>query len=180
MLVYRAVNTVNGKTYIGMTSGRLSRRISSHKNDVKTGSTTYLHNAIRKYGIDAFVWSVVAICRNKEAMQIIERNLIEYYRHLGCYNIADGGTGGFVVPDDKIEDWKSKLSAARKGRKPALGMKHTEENKRFFSECSMWRDPKYPDIDAVNMSYKDAKAKYGISKTHFYRLRKKQIIHINT
>lgn len=176
MIVYRAVNNVSGKAYIGMTKGGLSSRISSHMHSVKVGSKTYFHNALRKYGLDGFSWSVAVRCHSQSHMESIEKHLIQYYKHIGCYNIADGGSGGFVVPDGKIDEWKGKLSKARAGRKPALGMKHTEENKKFFSECAKRKELKYPDLDAVNTSYKDASGKYGISKTHFYRLRKRQTL----
>jgi hypothetical protein len=64
------------------------------------------------------------------------------------------------------------LSQARQGRTPALGMKHSDENKRYFSECSKRREPKYPK-QVTEIPFKEASEKYGISKTHYYRLLKR-------
>jgi hypothetical protein len=75
-----------------------------------------------------------------------------------------------------IQDIKAApdLKEKRKGRKPALGMKHTEDNKKKFGEFGKMRWDiygRYPD-DVINYSFNEAKEKYGISKTHYYRLRK--------
>jgi len=53
-------------------------------------------------------------------------------------------------------------------------MKHTEENKKFFGECGRLRWDKYGRYPAevTAMSFKEANEKYGISKTHYYRMRR--------
>lgn len=175
MIVYRATNNINGKSYIGLTKGSLSSRKATHLHAVRKGSGTYFHNAIRKYGVDSFTWKVAAYCSSEQEMRNIETSLISYYKSFGCYNLAPGGCGGYVVPDEKKDEWKGKLRAARKGRKPALGMKHSEENKAFFAECNNRKQPAYPGLDAVNSTFKDAHVETGISKTHFYRLRRQQM-----
>lgn len=94
--------------------------------------------------------------------------------------MADGGDGGFVVQD--IESWKKKLKIARAGKKPALGMKHTKENKKLFSKVSReyWdtqdtfvkKEDEIVDY-GIEYGYKKAMSKFNISQTHYYRLRKK-------
>ena len=175
MIVYKATNKINGMSYIGLTKMTIDKRAACHKHSANSGSGTYFHNAIRKYGFDNFSWKVVAYCKSEEEMRQIEYDLIKYYKHIGCYNLADGGSGGYVVPDHQRDEWRAKLSAARKGRKPALGMKHTDANRAFFAECNKRKVPTYPGLDAINTSFKDASRETGISKTHFYRLRKKQM-----
>lgn len=175
MIIYCATNKVNGKSYVGMTKTTLEQRRNSHHTSARTGSKLYFHNAIRKYGEENFEWRVIAYCPDESQMRHLESLLIRYYKYEGCYNIADGGAGGFVIPEDKIEEWKGKLRKARKGRKPALGMKHTEENKRFFSECSKRKKLLYDGVDFTKISFPEAQREYGISKTHFYRLRKKEL-----
>lgn len=172
MIVYCATNKINGKSYIGMTKTSLEKRRNSHHHSVKSGSKSYFHNAIRKYGPDNFEWRVVAYCPDESNMKHLEEILIRYYKYMGCYNIADGGNGGFVVPDNRVEEWKNNLRKARKGRKPSLGMKHTEENKKFFAECNKRKKLLYDGIDFSKISFNQAHRDYGISKTHYYRLRK--------
>ncbi len=55
MLIYKVVNKVDGKIYIGQTVGNLNRRKSEHLNDAKVGRyDSYFHNALRKHGKDNF------------------------------------------------------------------------------------------------------------------------------
>ena len=74
-----------------------------------------------------------------------------------------------------------KLKEQRKGRTPALGMKHTDESKKISSEVSnkYWdtqdtfaRNPE--KVEAIlQLSHKEAKLQFGISTTHYYRLKKR-------
>lgn len=80
------------------------------------------------------------------------------------------------LPDSKQAEWKSKLSEKRKGRKPALGMQHTDENRALFQKLSReyWSTQHtYCWDDIKDLSFREANEKYGISKTHYYRLRKR-------
>lgn len=166
--VYRIVNLVTGKMYIGITRRKLSVRWSSHIWASKT-KNTYLYCAMRKYKIENFKIEPIVYCDWNYACWL-EKELIAGIPNL--YNLAQGGEGGYVIPEWQKPAWKAKLSKARKGRKPALGMKHTEENKRFFSECSKRRVLLYP-MNIVDIPFAEAKIQYGISKTHYYRLLKR-------
>ena len=75
-------------------------------------------------------------------------------------------------------EWKTKIREARKGRTPALGMKHTEENKKLFKQVSLdyWSTQNTYDKNAkeiLQLSHKEAKEQFGISTTHYYRLKKR-------
>lgn len=79
------------------------------------------------------------------------------------------------------EAWRDKLKEQRKGRTPSLGMKHTDETKQNASEVSN----KYWDtqetfardsnkVEAIlALSHREAKKQFGISTTHYYRLKKR-------
>lgn len=162
--LYRIINKISGRSYIGMTKNSLSFRFKSHKWAATSGKKSPLYNAIRSYGLENFEINKLSeyvtkqdCCEAEVAAIVGEDNL---------YNLAKGGEGGFTVSN--IVEWKKKLSKAREGRKPALGMKHTEENKKLFSECAKRRVKKYPTI--LPASFKEASAILGISKTHYYRL----------
>ena len=80
------------------------------------------------------------------------------------------------LPEERQVEWRAKLSAKRKGRKPALGMKHTEASKELFRKVSReyWSTQDTYDWDDMkDMPFKQARDKYGISKTHYHRLRKR-------
>jgi group I intron endonuclease len=165
--IYRIVNRINGHFYIGMTKNSLSCRFASHRYAAKSGKKSKLYDAMRSYGIDNFIIEPLEKFDTKQ--ECCEREIELIAKHDNLYNLASGGEGGFAVRN--VEEWKAKLREARKGRQPALGMKHTEENKKFFSECSKRKVLKYKG--ELPKTYKEAKALLGISKTHYYRLVKR-------
>ena len=96
-VVYMITNHVNGKTYIGVTRQRPANRWSGHKCDARKGIGNMLHQAMRKYGLDQFSFSVVASAVNLESLPELERILILQTNshadfHMG-YNLTLGGYG---------------------------------------------------------------------------------------
>jgi group I intron endonuclease len=172
MYLYEIRNSVTGSIYVGITRGSLAKRWREHKFCARKGIKTPLYDSIRTKGVENFSIHEVMKFDNEMDMLQAEKDLISFHRlHGKCYNLLDGGEAYFA-----IKDWdahKAKLRAARVGRKPALGMIHSDENKRLFSESGKKRwdmHGRYPD-DVINYSFKDANVKFGISKTHFYRLK---------
>jgi group I intron endonuclease len=91
--VYKTVNTVNGKIYIGL------HHVRARKRDEKyLGSGILLQYAIKKYGKDRFIQEVIEFCDSKEKACERERFWIKELRSqdksIG-YNISDGGQGGW-------------------------------------------------------------------------------------
>lgn len=164
--VYKITNKVNNKFYIGI-SNNVKKRWNSHKYFSTKGTNHPLYNALRKYGFDKF--KIETLYTFKSRQEACEKEIELIQKLSPHYNIAKGGEGGFTIVD--IDSWKSKLRLARIGRKPALGMKHTEETKRKCSEAAKRKVLLYPEIN-TELSFKEAKEKYGISKTHFYRLKR--------
>ncbi len=174
--MYNLYYIVSEKTkylYIGITNN-LKRRFACHKHSANSGKKSPLYNCMRKHGVENFLIVLVNEFDTKEQAQQAEIDAISFARtnQWKILNLADGGEGGYVVPEHLKDEWRAKLSKARQGRKPALGMKHTEENKKFFAECNKRKISKYPK-EITNLSFKEAQAKYNISKTHYYRLLKR-------
>ena len=170
--VYVIENTISGSYYVGFTNNPKGRW-GSHLHSSRVGVKTKLYDNMRKYGEDCFEMSILRSFQTKEEALSFETDQIDL-SDAKCLNLSPGGEGGFVVQDK--EDWKSKLSKARKGKKPSLGMSHTEENKKFFSEVSReyWDGQEtYNASEIVQYSFKEAKKLFGISKTHYYRLLKR-------
>lgn len=168
--LYKIINQINNKYYIGMTKQSLQKRFSQHKESAKT-KTTYLYNAFNKYGSNNFIIELITEFKTKEECCAAE--ILYISTNLNGYNLATGGEGGFVVQD--IEAWKEKLKEARKGRKPSLGLKHSNETKEVCSQASKeyWNSVKTYNWEEIkNYSHREAKEKFGISTTHYYRLKK--------
>lgn len=178
MEVYCIENKINGSLYFGLAKS-FKKRMYSHVHCSKNGKKTPLYDAMRKYGLDAFNCYVIASGLSLEEAQEYEIQLIAEARHTGVrvYNLHLGGSIGFDVRlkgEEEVKKWKAKMSKARSGRKPALGMKHTQENKQLFGQYGKLRwdiHGRYPD-DVLNYGFTEANKRYGISKTHYYRLRK--------
>ncbi len=178
MEVYCIENKVNGALYFGLTK-KFKQRMAAHKHHFKQGVRLPLYQAMQKYGIENFDCYVVASGLTLEEAQEYEIQLIAEAKRIGfkVYNIHLGGGIGFDVRlkgEEGVREWKAKMSASRKDKKPALGMQHTEENKKLFGQYGKLRWDiygRYPN-EVLDYGFTEANKRYGISKTHYYRLRK--------
>ena len=96
-IIYKIENKINHNIYIGQTVQTFSQRWGGHVHAAYTKShkdyTCPLHNAIRKYGEDAFEKSIIEIC-NIEELNEREKYWIQYYdSYNNGYNAALGGDG---------------------------------------------------------------------------------------
>lgn len=183
MIVYKATNTKTGNSYYGITKN-FPKRKSSHKqnareeNKSKKGCKTPFYDSIRSYGWETFKWEIL-FEGTEEECSVLEIELIA--NDNSCYNLHEGGSIGFNVitkSEEEVNKWKTKLSNARKGRTPAKGMIHTEDNKKLFSKVSKeyWDTQETYDWEEIkHLSHKEAKEKFGISTTHYYRLKKRAL-----
>ena len=132
--IYRIINRINGKTYIGQ-----------HKykklNDNYMGSGIHIKRAIKKYGIENFKKEIlefdipnVDLANDWEQMYI----LFERAKGKAEYNIANGGKGsaGF----HHSEEYKRLLSETMKGNTINKGRKRSDETKRKISEAKKERN----------------------------------------
>lgn len=89
MIVYLIRNLINGKVYVGKTSKSLKRRWQRHVWTARSRKLFNwpLHNAIRKYGAEAF--TIEPIC---EANTLTELNTLERF-HIGQYCATDPKIG---------------------------------------------------------------------------------------
>jgi group I intron endonuclease len=134
-IVYKITNTLNNKSYVGMTIYSLEHRWKRHLSAAKGGSKFRFHGAIRKYGPDPWKFQILLesddldIIRKFEEHIIVTENLIS---KLG-YNAKPGGCGGWIVPNDKVEQWKQKQSIASSGlTNPNAG---TTTNEKMIELC---------------------------------------------
>ena len=172
--LYTITNQITRNQYFGITKMSLKHRWNMHRFTSKNGRSK-LACALRSYGVENFKMELVQEFDTQEECCKAEQEAIATHNNL--YNLAVGGQVGFSMrlkSEDEQQAWKDRLSLARQGKQPALGMQHTEENKKFFSECGKLRWDKYgrysPE-DILELRCCDAIRKFGISKTHYYRLR---------
>lgn len=91
--IYKSVNRLNGKVYIGIDKNWPSRRYA-HKSKAKLDCGFYFHKAIRKYGWDNFEWHVIYQTKDNMHVKNMEIFFIkECNSFVRGYNQTIGGEG---------------------------------------------------------------------------------------
>lgn len=151
MHIYRIVNTVNNKIYIGQTVQKNPKmRWYEHCADTRNGKDSHLCNSMRKYGIENFTWETIDVATSLDELNEKEKQWLDYYKKIiECYNIREAG-GNKLHNSKSIEKMQEsqKLAHARRraeGRDggwkrrdggPMLGKPHPKKGK----ECKKWTD----------------------------------------
>ena len=117
MRIYKITNTQNGKQYVGQTKLKLNKRFTDHVAAANSGSTSIIHNAIRKYGRDAFKVELLEECHSFEELDRAERKWIAALNTVTPhgYNIEEGGCRN---RGSLSEATRAKLREAAKHRSP--------------------------------------------------------------
>lgn len=103
--IYRVVNNINKKAYIGK-SKNYKHRWFEHKRNAKQGKQHPLYDAIRKYGLENFTFEVL-FETTEDLVDTQEKNLIEALsKYPTGYNLAEGGTGGDTKKHWTLERWQ--------------------------------------------------------------------------
>lgn len=128
--IYMITNSLNAKQYVGIAKN-LRNRWYSHKQ--AKGSCPALHAAIKKYGVDAFVFTHIADAFDHESACNIERLLIIQHntRVPFGYNLTEGGDGTLGLK--KTEETKNKIRSSSIGKN--LGKKMSDEARKKMSEA---------------------------------------------
>lgn len=134
-IIYKAVNKINGKVYIGQTTQRLSKRKGAHVYEArhKNNTNCAFHNALRKYGKKNFSWEIVECCKSRKELDEREFYYIEYYNSFkNGYNLTKGGGG--MSGWNHTKETCQKISIAMLGKK--LGP-FTKEHRKKMSMAQM-------------------------------------------
>ncbi len=127
--VYRHINKLNNKQYIGITKRTLEERCGL--NGIKYRSSPYFFNAINKYGWSNFEHEIIKSNLSKEEACELEKRLIREYKTQDKafgYNIMEGGT----APSMPLEI-RQYMSQIMRGNKNGLGKICSEEKKKKIS-----------------------------------------------
>jgi hypothetical protein len=113
VILYQAVNQINGKRYVGLTEKGFVARKMKHLANAKRGQSGKFYTAIRKYGAENFIFEELITCYDYWDGLEKERQFIVALRPE--YNLTAGG-GGVKGLKFSIES-RAKMSAAKKGKK---------------------------------------------------------------
>lgn len=135
MIIYKATNKINNKSYIGQTINSLKQRKKEHANDIKRFNTVFC-KALRKYGKENFKWKVIEKCNSLNKLNEREKYWIKELKtqNPNGYNLTEGGWNALVPSETKI-----KISNKLKGRpSPNKGNKFSEELKKQIVNNRSW------------------------------------------
>lgn len=132
MIIYLAVNRVNGKKYVGKTRRSFEVRLREHRYDARNKTKMAISQAIAKYGFEAFEFSILEEC-TLENIDARERYWIALHdcRKPNGYNITEGGNGGSGVKrPDTAERNRAKLG----DKNPSFGIRYSPEQRKRFGQ----------------------------------------------
>jgi len=136
VIVYRVTHIEDGKVYIGkwMGSSRPEERWTEHKREARDGSPSHLHNAIRKYGAEAF--KLDALYEAKTPIELARMETFFIILHQSHdprygYNMTLGGDGAGV---GVLNPWF--------GTHGPMGGKHHSEKSRRQTSLALKKKPK--------------------------------------
>lgn len=184
--LYRITNLLNQKVYIGQ-SNQEKERWRQHKYYSRYPEKTrqYVHRAMAKYGINNFIYEVIACCKTQDEANLTEDILIDQYDSKNVnkgYNIASGGnskTGYKIRSRTELEKqtislqmkaiWENRSISDKENiikNMRAVAPNISLENIKKFSDLNR----KLTDIQRLEIlsdtetSYNDLAKKYDVSR----------------
>ena len=96
-LIYRIINKINGKLYVGQTVKTIEKRWDGHKRSSKTKDFP-IYYAMRKYGIENFYIELLDTAQDQEELDLKEVYYSEFYDTMtpNVYNLIVGNGGGHM------------------------------------------------------------------------------------
>ena len=132
--IYKIVNTITGKIYIGL-SCNIKNRWKRHRVDLKAGchDNQYLQNSYNKYGLEAFTFEIIELCDR----EVLGEREVHYISEYNCmtpngYNMNSGGEYPIQTP----ETIRKRVEAIKK-----KNLTEETHNKRVASGKKIWERP---------------------------------------
>jgi group I intron endonuclease len=163
------VRSPSGKGYVGVTKHDALTRWKAHVRESSYSNWSALHEAVRKYGFEAFVVETLFESNHWKELIAAERRLIA---ELGTkvpngYNLTDGGEGCPGLPEEieaarirKIAraltgkplsaSHRAKLSSSHMGQSPPnKGKAHSAEARARMSEAAKRRWSRAEELEKM-------------------------------
>lgn len=139
--IYRIINKITHKCYIGESKCfNINRRWNQHKKTIENnkGCCPALRDAVIKYGIENFIFTVLIICFDDDRFKY-EKEYINKYNSVvpNGYNLTNGGQGGGGFKGKKhSQEVKDKIKNTLKQKyidNPELKQQLSKRNKMILN-----------------------------------------------
>jgi group I intron endonuclease len=175
--IYKIVNTVSNKAYVGQ-SLRVRKRVAEHFRLLRLNKhrNQHLQRSYNKHGEEAFIWSLEAECESADDLDRIENAFLSgeaYFDEPLMYNIADYAKVPMRGKTHTAET-KQRISAAKKGNKGHV----TSEYRKRLQDAQLARFGKDPEfvarvryiVNNPHMSYAERGRVVGLDTSRVRRL----------
>lgn len=134
MHIYKFTHIETERSYIGQTTRDPNQR--RH-----TTREYHFHNALRKYGVDAFTFEVIATADSLEELNLLEEKYVEQFNSINNgFNIRQAG-GNTLHSEASKERMKEAQKQAHARRRSDNGgeEKHIKHKKHVFTKPSPFK-----------------------------------------
>lgn len=163
--VYKIENKINGKFYIGA-------HATSNLDDGYMGSGKLIKRAIAKYGVENFEKSYLAVFDDPADMFALESELVCESVVIDplCYNLKDGGLGGFDHVNSSTDHQRHAAAASNLRQQTlrndpqwrnAKSTKMSETMRRIWASGARKLDDGFPQAFAGRTHSDEAKRRIG-------------------
>jgi group I intron endonuclease len=143
-IVYLAKNTINGKCYVGQTKYSLKKRRFEHEKSVRGNKDdSHFHRALRKWGFDAFEWSVLRYGIDPSRLGKLEMFYVAKLKtrsDQNGYNMNDGGEGQPNLTKEYLEKLGKAVSKALRSPEVQAKIRRSFPARNACVKKS-WQDP---------------------------------------
>jgi group I intron endonuclease len=128
------MHLASGRCYIGQTTQDPNQRRLEHIADSRYTTKEYhFHNALRKYGVDSFVFEVIDSANSLEELNLLEEKYVDQYDSINNgFNIRQAG-GNKLHSEESKQRMSEAQKAAHARRRELTGDKHKKHKKHIWT-----------------------------------------------
>ena len=134
MHIYKFTHIESGRVYIGQTIQDPNRRRLEHiANSRHTPKEYHFHNALRKYGVDAFTFEVIDSAKTIDELNLLEEKYVEQYDSINAgFNIRQAGGNKLHSEESKQRMRDAQKAAHARRREQSGGVEKTRQHKKHI------------------------------------------------
>jgi group I intron endonuclease len=139
MHIYKFTHIESGRCYIGKTIQDPNRRKLEHISGSRYSEKTYhFHNALKKYGIDAFTFEVIAEATSLDELNNLEELYVEQFNSIeNKFNIRQAG-GNKLHSEESKNRMREAQRAAHARRREQNGGIEKHKEPRHKGKTGLW------------------------------------------